>query len=60
MAQNSKAILDSMINFIVKHGEERVKDIESKSKKEYMVMFENYVAEQKEAIEEDYTNKFEN
>lgn len=50
-------ILKSMVDFIRTHGHERVQAIEKMAEDEYTVQKENYIAEEKEKIINDYSER---
>lgn len=50
-------ILKSMVDFIRTHGHERVQAIEKMAEDEYTVQKENYIAEEKEKIINDYAER---
>ena len=54
-ADQSSHILQSMINFIKQHGEERVQDIEKNTKEQFGVEKEKRIDAEKKKIEENYS-----
>ena len=52
-------ILKSMIQFIRSHGDERVLSINKQAEDEFTVQKENYIAEEKERLVQDYRNKLQ-
>jgi len=51
------SILKSMVQFIRSHGDERVATITKQAEDEFTVQKENYIAEEKERLVNDYRNK---
>ena len=54
-ADQSSHILQSMINFIKQHGDERVQDIEKNTKEQFGVEKEKRIDAEKKKIEENFT-----
>ena len=46
-----------MVQFIRSHGDERVATINKQAEDEYTVQKENYIAEEKERVSQDYKNR---
>lgn len=55
--QEASGILQSMVQFIRSHGDERVATINKQAEDEYTVQKENYIAEEKERVSQDYKNR---
>lgn len=52
-------ILKSMIQFIRSHGDERVTSITKSAEDEFTVQKENYIAEEKERLVQDYRTRLQ-
>lgn len=57
MEAKMNPILKSMVDFIRTHGHERVQAIDKMAEDDYTVQKENYIAEEKEKIINDYAEK---
>lgn len=56
----AKIILDSMIDFIRKSGEERVKEINQQAENDFNVGKEQHIEAEKKRLTDNYANKLQN